>query len=110
MADELAVPTSPDTLLRRLERAESRSPQPPRVVGIDDRAWRKGKRYGTIVVDLETGQVIDLLPDRDAATVGPWLSAHPGVELVSRDRARPTPRRPPRPSRRRNRSPIDGIC
>ena len=59
----------------------------PRFVGIDDWAWCKGQRYGTIVVDLETSEVIDLLPDRDAATVKVWLAAHPGVELVSRDRS-----------------------
>jgi transposase len=87
LAEKLAMPTSPDTLLRRLKRAETRSPEPPRFVGIDDWAWCKGQRYGTIVVDLETSEVIDLLPDRDAATVKVWLSAHPGVELVSRDRA-----------------------
>jgi transposase len=86
-AEKLAVPTSPDTLLRRVKRAEARSPRPPRFVGIDDWAWRKGQRYGTIVVDLETNEVIDLLPDRDASTVKVWLAAHPGVELVSRDRA-----------------------
>jgi DNA-binding NarL/FixJ family response regulator len=59
---------------------------PPRFIGIDDRAWRKGRRYGTIVVDLERGRVIDLLPGRDAETVKRWLAAHPGVELISRDR------------------------
>jgi transposase len=87
LAEKLAVPTSPDTLLRRVKGAESRSSQLPRFVGIDDWAWRKGQRYGTIVVDLETSQLIDLLPDRNAATVQVWLAAHPGVELVSRDRA-----------------------
>jgi transposase len=87
LAEKLAVPTSPDTLPRRVKRAETRSSQLPRFVGIDDWAWRKGQRYGTIVVDLETSEVIDLLPDRDASTVRVWLAAHPGVELVSRDRA-----------------------
>jgi transposase len=56
-------------------------------VGIDDWAWRKGQRYGTIVVDLERSDVIDLLPDRDANTVAAWLKAHPGIEVVSRDRS-----------------------
>jgi Transposase len=56
-------------------------------VGIDDWAWRKGQRYGTIVVDLERSDVIDLLPDRDAKTVAAWLKAHPGVEVVGRDRS-----------------------
>jgi transposase len=87
LAGKTAMPTSPDTLLRRVKQARARSSPTPRLVGIDDWAWRKGQRYGTIVVDLETSEVIDLLPDRDAATVKVWLEAHPGIELVSRDRA-----------------------
>jgi transposase len=84
---KIAVPTSPDTLLRRVKQTEARSSDALRFVGIDDWAWCKGQRYGTIVVDLETNDVVDLLPDRDAATVRTWLEAHPGVELVSRDRS-----------------------
>ena len=87
LAEKTAVPTSPDTLLRRVKQAGARSSRTPRFVGIDDWAWCKGQRYGTIVVDLETSEVIDLLPDRDAATVRTWLEAHPGIELVSRDRS-----------------------
>jgi transposase len=83
----MAMTTSPDTLLRRVKRLEDESAPPPRVVGIDDWAWRKGQRYGTIIVDLELSDVIDLLPDRDAETVAAWLKAHPGVEVVSRDRS-----------------------
>jgi transposase len=82
----LSMPTSPDTLLRRVKRFKDDSALPPRLVGIDDWAWLKGQRYGTIVVDLERSNVIDLLPDRDAETVKKWLNDHPGVELVSRDR------------------------
>jgi transposase len=87
VAEKTAVPTSPDTLLRRVKQAGARPSVTPRFVGIDDWAWCKGQRYGTIVVDLETNDVIDLLADRDAATVKTWLEAHPGIELVSRDRA-----------------------
>ena len=87
LAEKAAMPTSPDTLLRRVKRAGARSSPSPRLVGIDDWAWCKGQRYGTIVVDLETSEVIDLLPDRDAATVKVWLEAHPGIELISRDRS-----------------------
>jgi transposase len=87
LAAFIAMPTSPDTLLRRIKQLKDVPGPLPRLVGIDDWAWRKGQRYGTIVVDLETSEIIDLLPDRDAATVKVWLAAHPGVELVSRDRA-----------------------
>lgn len=81
----LAMATSPDTLLRRVKHVTD-EPTQPRFVGIDDWAWLKGRRYGTIVVDLERSRVVDLLPDRDAETVKTWLNDHPGVELVSRDR------------------------
>jgi transposase len=87
LAARTAIPTSPDTLLRRVKRRQNEPAQPPRVVGIDDWAWRKGQRYGTIIVDLERRDVLDLLPDRDTDTVAGWLKAHPGVEVISRDRS-----------------------
>ncbi|MFI6123331.1 transposase [Streptomyces sp. NPDC051064] len=59
----------------------------PRVLGIDDFALKKGHVYGTIILDMETGERVDVLPDRTAETLTAWLRAHPGAEIVCRDRA-----------------------
>lgn len=88
LAQQLGILTSGSTLLRQLRRrAITPSAHAPRVLGIDDWAWRKGRRYGTILCDLECGKVVDLLPDRSAESTAQWLRTHPGTEIVSRDRA-----------------------
>lgn len=87
LSQKLAMPVSGDTLLRMI-RSSAHEPYPaPRIVGIDDWAWRKGQRYGTIVCDLERNRILDLLPERNADVVAAWLSRHPGVEIIARDRA-----------------------
>jgi transposase len=78
---------SGDTLLRMVRRrpADLQAP-PPAVIGIDDWAWKRGHRYGTVICDLERRCIIDLLPDRQPATVEDWLARHPGISVIARDR------------------------
>jgi transposase len=87
LAEQLGIPASDSTLLRQLRRKTCEEFASPRVLGIDDWAWRKGCRYGTILCDLERGKVVDLLADRNAESTARWLRAHPGTEIISRDRA-----------------------
>jgi len=75
-----------DTLMGQIRAFRVPPRQTPRVLSIDDFAFRSGRTYGTIVVDLERHQVVDLLPDRSAQSVEDWLVEHPGSEIISRDR------------------------
>jgi transposase len=88
LAAKLGMPTSPDTLLRRVKQARPNAvPAPtPRVVGVDDWAMRKGHTYGTIIIDLERSEVLELLPGRDGVELKTWLGRHAEVEILSRDR------------------------
>lgn len=82
----LGLPVSADTLLNRVRVGAESVTEEPRVVGIDDWAWRKGHHYGTLIVDLERHQVLDLLPDRNAESVRAWFQHHPSIEVIARDR------------------------
>ena len=86
LAERLSMPVGADTLSRLLRRRAAPTPSDIRVVGIDDFAWLKGQRHGTIICDIERRRTIDLLPDREGGTVADWLAAHPEVEIVCRDR------------------------
>ncbi len=86
--ERIGLPASDDTILSHLKRwaKTQRAETAVRVVGVDDWVWRKGSTYGTIVVDLERRQVVDVLPDRSSASISEWLEQRPEIEIISRDR------------------------
>jgi transposase len=86
LAIQLGFPVSPDTLLRQIRQAPESALVPPAVLGVDDWAWKRGHRYGTILVDLERHRIIDLLPDRNPQSFADWLQGQASVRIISRDR------------------------
>ncbi len=86
LAGRIGVAVGGDALLRLLRREEVAAGT-PRVLGVDDWAWRRGRRYGSVLVDLEARRPVDLRADRTAAALEGWLKDHPGVEVIARDRS-----------------------
>ncbi len=87
LLSHLAMPTSPTTLLQAIRGLPLPAQGKPSIVGVDDWALRKGRTYGTILVDLERRRPLDLLPDRSASTFAAWLRREPQIQLVARDRS-----------------------
>ena len=87
LASGIGIKIGRDALLARVRCAQTAQSNTVRVLGVDDFAFRKGQSYGTILVDQERHLIVDLLPDREAATLANWLGGHSGIEIVTRDRA-----------------------
>jgi transposase len=86
LTDRLGIQTCPITILRRIMALPTESGEPVVELGIDDFSFRRGRKFGSILVDMQSHNVIDLLPDRKAETAKAWMQAHPEIDLVSRDR------------------------
>src|SRR3989454_3434405 len=87
-APHLGIVTSPTTILRRTMTLPAQQSEQVSLLGIDDWSFRRGRQFGTILVNLATHEIIDLLPDRETETVQSWMQAHPEIDLVSRDRGK----------------------
>ena len=88
LAESFGVPTTPKTIIRRVLQLPLPSEGEVAKVGIDEWAWKKGQRYGTILVDLEKRRIVQLLAERSVQTSKAWLRTHPEIDLVSRDRGK----------------------
>jgi transposase len=86
VTDRMGIQPTHHTLLRRIMALPPKPVGQVPQIGIDDFSFRRGRKFGTIIVDLQTHQVLDVLPDRTAETSAAWMAVHPEIEFVSRDR------------------------
>jgi transposase len=87
LSQHLHMPASSSAILRKLHALKLPDVKKASVIGVDDFAFTRSQSYGTLIVDLENNQPIDMLPDRMARTLAIWLKAHPEVRIIARDRS-----------------------
>ena len=88
VANKLGIAVGRTTVLNAVRAVPLPEPDPPKVIGVDDFAFKRGHTYGTVIVNLETHRVLDLLPDRKPDTLATWLKVHKSVKIVARDRSK----------------------
>lgn len=87
LLQRMGIRVSPNTILRAVRRLPLPTPPTVQIVGVDDWSWRKGQRFGTMLVDLEQHRVAALLPERTPESTAAWLATHPTITTVTRDRS-----------------------
>jgi len=73
ISKQLHITVSSSTITRIAHGHQLMEITQPKVLGVDDWAYRKGVSYGTILIDMETSRPIDLLPSRGCGNIRRWI-------------------------------------